>query len=99
MSHPYFETSRLLFEVLFTPRKVKHGHIFHPGRLDEELTSQVSRLLLSSRENFEPWAGYKLCGGFRADYYLSWKEASKQWEAVVCLGCGEVIFYHDGDTL
>lgn len=53
--------------------------------------------LLSSPDAIEVYGGPKLCGGYHPDYCLSWEEEKKTYNALICFGCHEVVFF-DGKT-
>jgi hypothetical protein len=46
--------------------------------------------LLGSDGTLLTFSGEKKCGGFHADYALTWKVAGVEYAALFCFGCGEV---------
>jgi hypothetical protein len=38
---------------------------------------------------FKPWGGLKLCGGFHADYAISFESGGATYLVLICLGCHE----------
>lgn len=97
-SHPYFEKKKLWAEILFLPRKISHGHVFHLMPADDSLGESIAGVLRKPGALTER-LGNTMCGGFHADYLLSWEEKDLNWQAVVCMGCHEVIFYHEGVSM
>lgn len=39
------------------------------------------------------YRGPKRCGGYHPDYCISWQKESSTFYALVCYGCGEIVFY------
>lgn len=95
--HQMFESSEFWTSLLFSRRSIIHGHAFRPG---EWLTGvQLDEVgdLLSDPTSYEVWLGEAMCGGFHADFHFRWKNSDD--EAIVCLGCGEVLLFRSGTTL
>ncbi|MEQ1934095.1 MAG: hypothetical protein ABL962_09475 [Fimbriimonadaceae bacterium] len=55
--------------------------------------------LLSSPDAIEVYGGPKLCGGYHPDYCLSWEAEDKTYNALICFGCHEVVFFDGKATL
>ena len=52
------------------------------------------RKLLGNSATIKVYGGYKkLCGGFHPDYSLSWQAGETTYYALLCFGCGEILFY------
>ena len=98
LSHPMYESDSLYTEILFKPRNIIHGHGFETSEQEGTVIDAISRVL-ADRTTYIPWRGEKLCGGFHADYYFMWKDGSKAWEVLLCMGCREAIMFHDGLSL
>lgn len=65
------------------------GQLFYRTAIplkDEEAT----RKLFGSPAILAPWSGVKRCGGFHADYAVSWSHQGKPVHLMVCFGCGEI---------
>lgn len=96
-SHPFFDFPKLVAEIIFLPRATRHGHVFK--RDDPALEPMVSEELaeiLSDPATYDPWSGEKMCGGFRADWYLRWESGQ---EALICEGCHEILLYRNGRVI
>ncbi|MCB1093430.1 MAG: hypothetical protein KDL87_17965 [Verrucomicrobiae bacterium] len=98
LSHPMDEPGKLANELLFQPRRMMHGHGFSPASRMEPHLESIAGILTES-STYEPWYGSKLCGGFHADYCFRWIQEEKKWDALLCMGCHEVILFHEGRSL
>jgi hypothetical protein len=54
------------------------------------------RMLASSRSSFIPFQGYKTCGGFHADWCLSWQNGEETHPIQVCFSCSEIMAFETG---
>jgi len=64
-----------------------------PIPLTDEERATLSEAVLKHRENFAPWSGAKLCGGFHADYAIEWRyQGTTLAQALFCFSCDEVQF-------
>jgi hypothetical protein len=92
LPHQLFE-KRLLEEERRTRAVVElGGYPFYQEPLaltarDAERLSEV----LGDRETYQPWKGEKLCGGFHPDYAVEWRVGANRYQALICLGCGELL--------
>lgn len=95
---PHQTTERALFE-----KEIKRGDVAeignYPFYTPGVLATNAAELkkILSDPRTIEPHQGSKRCGGFHPDYCVTWKTEGKACHALVCFGCGEIIF-HDGKT-
>lgn len=96
-SHPHFDFEKLLAEIIFKPRAVRHGHVFrcNDPALSPQLSGQLATIL-SDPATYEPWSGEKMCGGFRGDWNLRWAD---DHEAIICEGCAEILLYRNGRSI
>ena len=93
--HQFFESSDFWTALLFSRRSIIHGHAFRPGEhLSKAQLEEVGNLL-SDSASYETWLGEGLCGGFHADFHFRWDNSGD--EAILCLGCGEVLLLHSGE--
>lgn len=71
------------------PSFERHGEWFYsaplpaPVELDRALRTAVL-------DGAKPFRGTKLCGGFHADFLLSWEGPAGKVEALLCFGCHEL---------
>jgi hypothetical protein len=58
-------------------------------------TTQIAGLIavLSDKSAFKVYGGLKRCGAYHPDYCVSWKNGNKTYYALICYGCGELVFY------
>jgi hypothetical protein len=95
---PHQTTEKALFE-----KEIKRGDVaeignypfYTPGVLATN-AAELKRIL-SDSATIETHKGAKRCGGFHPDYGITWKAEGKTCHALVCFGCGEIVF-HDGKT-
>lgn len=83
---------KLLAAELETKETVQHhGFPFYaePVKLKEEDAEQLTKLFTDA-DSFEPFGGYKKCGGFHPDYCIEWHAGQEVYRCLVCFGCGEV---------
>ena len=52
------------------------------------------RKLLSSSAAIAEFGGAKACGGYHPDYCISRKTTEATYYALICFGCGEIVFYN-----
>jgi hypothetical protein len=97
-SHPYWDTGRLCFEILLTPRRMIHGHAFTRIAKNNPTVKKIATVLLD-QSSFTQWGGNKACGGFHADRYFKWTASSRTWEVLLCMGCHEALLYSDKGSL
>lgn len=90
---------RLFEETTFKKEREKNGvfsiggEYFYPEVLpiSREDEYQITHLL-GLPETVKPYSGYKLCGGFHADYMITWRKREDPPISVLfCFGCGEVL--------
>jgi hypothetical protein len=92
--HQFFESSDFWVSLLFTRRSIRHGHAFRPGEWLSIAQREEVGTLLSDPSSYDSWMGEAMCGGFHADFYFRWMDSAD--EAIVCLGCGEVLLIRSG---
>ena len=70
------------------------GYRFYskPGEPTPKIRAEVSRIF-TSEANFEAYSGWKLCGGYHADFAVKFRDDSGEYWFLVCMGCSEVIGY------
>ncbi len=56
------------------------------GSAESEAITQV----LLRAESIETYRGSKRCGGFHADFVVTWHTAECNARALICFGCGEI---------
>ena len=97
LSHPGFESAKLMGELVLMPRAIRHGHAFWRGRcpLDEN-TRKALAAVLNDPSTYEEWWGESGCGGFHADWYLAWGAGDSRRESMICEGCHEVLLFREG---
>ena len=49
--------------------------------------------LLSEKSSLKVYGGLKRCGAFHPDYCVSWKKEKMTYYALICYGCGELVFF------
>lgn len=64
----------------YTPSVVAHS--------PEKLIS-----VLGDNSSIKIYAGLKRCGAYHPDYCVSWKHGLRTYYALICYGCGEIVFY------
>ena len=94
LPHQFFESSNFWKSLVLQRRSIIHGHAFRPGeRLSPVQLDEVGALL-SQPATYKEWPGEAMCGGFHADFFFRWDHSDN--EAIVCLGCGEVLLIRSG---
>jgi len=53
--------------------------------------------IVSAAGTYHRFSGAKECGGFHADFALSWRSGEAEVNLLICYGCHEVLFT-DGTT-
>lgn len=86
--------TKLLASELKTKKTVKfHEYPFYSETLPvSEADAGTFTKICAERGSIAKYEG-NLCGGFHPDYCLEWKVGKETWQALICLGCGEVKFY------
>ncbi|WP_018970681.1 hypothetical protein [Rubritalea marina] len=49
--------------------------------------------VLADKKSITVYGGLKPCGAYHPDYCVSWKKGPKTYYALICYGCGEIVFY------
>ncbi len=57
------------------------------------------RQVLTSPDSISVCEGVKLCGGYHPDYCISWQIGENTYNALVCFGCHEIVFYDGKQSL
>ncbi|HET8670037.1 MAG TPA: hypothetical protein VFM05_05250 [Candidatus Saccharimonadales bacterium] len=71
-----------------------HGFPFYEETLElKEADAAELTLFFRDSKSFKPYWGPKACGGFHPDYCLEWHVGKEIYQALVCYGCHEVMFY------
>jgi hypothetical protein len=92
MPHPYHEPKLLAEEKASKPTRELAGHPFYREPL--ELASEDAsflREILADRGSIATYVGDKKCGGFHPDYAVAWTGGGAPTQALICLGCHEVL--------
>lgn len=73
------------------------GHLFYPEKItpSEEDARHLARHLAHD-QHINQFMDEKKCGGFHPDYVVSWKQEQRNLHALICFGCGEIL-YVDGE--
>jgi hypothetical protein len=76
------------------------GEYFYEKKLPVTKSDKVGLSVAFSPYDFiEPYSGYKPCGGFHADYMVTWlRKDAPPTHALVCFGCGEIKFVLEGSV-
>lgn len=91
LPHQFFERDLLACE-LATKKTVRlHGFPFYAEvlPLKEADAKELTRLFTDVR-SFQPFSGYKKCGGFHPDYAIEWHVGKEIYRCLVCFGCQEI---------
>jgi hypothetical protein len=92
LPHPFYEPKSLANEKASKLTRELAGYPFYREPL--ELTPEDAKSLreiLTDRGSIAPFAGEKKCGGFHPDYAVPWTSGGIARQALICLGCREVL--------
>ena len=100
LPHPYSEEEEFKHELWNSDNQSICGYRFYSEQSEPttEITAEILRIF-TSVDNFHPYGGQKLCGGYHADFAVKFVEDSKEYWFLVCMGCSEVVAYSDGNKL
>jgi hypothetical protein len=92
LPHPFFEPTSLAKEKASRPTRDLAGYPFYlePLALKAEDAASL-RALLADRGTTAPFSAEKKCGGFHPDYAIAWTSGQIPTQALICLGCQEVL--------
>jgi hypothetical protein len=90
LPHPMFEAELYRSELGTKAVMRRDGHELYRERLkaDLELEAQLRRICADAN-TYLPFAGEKDCGGFHADYALTWFNGKESVTIVLCFDCQE----------
>ena len=100
LPHQYHEPEIRQREIDTKRVVVIHGESFYEkpikvGDDDIEPLRQISSL----SSGYKSIQGFKMCGGFHADYCLKWISGTSISYVLICFGCGEIKFCDEKQTL
>jgi hypothetical protein len=75
-----------------------HGYPFYTPAVAAKNDATLRRIL-ANPSSFRPYTGPKTCGGFHPDYAVSWTTGGASSHLLICFGCGEALFSHQGTLL
>jgi hypothetical protein len=89
LPHPFEGKHFVASEILKLPTVVIDEEWFYlPARpLPAEDMARLLRMFGAGL--FKPWRGFKFCGGFHADYAVSFESGGNSWLVLFCFGCHE----------
>jgi hypothetical protein len=89
LPHPLWERDVFAAEKASVRNFSLHDALFYvgPQRLTEEHRSLFRKIWPVT---VSPFRGEKLCGGFHADYALTWRDDERACAVLICFGCHEV---------
>ncbi|MEM1109289.1 MAG: hypothetical protein AAGH99_11445 [Planctomycetota bacterium] len=93
LPHQMFEAE--LLETECEREDVIRLHEFYfylPKNIVNGQTADLLCQFLSDEDSVGEFVGEKLCGGFHPDYAINWQSGNDECLAMVCFGCGEVIY-------
>jgi hypothetical protein len=96
LPHPMSEKQALETESKRKDTKKLLLYMFYTPGADARNAEEI-RKLLSNPAGLAVYRGPKGCGGFHPDYSISWQAGETSHYALICFGCGEIVFY-DGKT-
>jgi len=97
LPHQTFEAEKLKKELKRENVVMIAGLPFYAPPV-EAAEPEALRQLLGAPATLEVFSGEKKCGGFHADYAVSWEAKGKTWHALVCFGCHEMLLA-EGDRV
>jgi hypothetical protein len=93
LPHPGFETPIFAEEMKRGDVEMIGGHGFYtPSTTPKDQTALKQILRANNNIQVRPENVEKACGGFHPDYAVSWTVNEIVRHALICLGCGEVVF-------
>jgi hypothetical protein len=100
LPHPLFEREVLRRELetkeIF--RKGDQPFYAKPLSMSENEIHELRKIVSSSR-SYKSYSGIKKCGGFHADYCISWEKEPADYDFLVCFGCEEMEIRGPSSTL
>ena len=99
LPHQSWEGELLKSELANKKTVTIHDFPFYqkPQKISDKDAATLRALCLG-KKSFEPFGGYKLCGGFHPDWCLRWTEGTTVTDIHVCFGCHEIKAY-SGKTM
>lgn len=100
LSHPFSNEERFEQELWNEENLPIHGYRFFakPEAVSPEFERNALEIL-SRPGSYESYTGPKMCGGYHADFALTFDDAGVRKELLVCFGCQEVLMYAQGRDL
>ncbi len=91
LPHQTFERE-LLDQELKSKKTVKFNEFPYYGESLQLKEGDAKKLtaLFCDPKSFEPFLGYKKCGGFHPDYCIEWQVGKEVYRAHICFGCHEM---------
>ncbi|HYC70907.1 MAG TPA: hypothetical protein VEB66_06860 [Opitutaceae bacterium] len=84
-------------ELLAREQKSKKVVLLHDGEFYADPRGPDGRQLATMPDllagTLSEYAGAKRCGGFHADYAVTWRAGGKDWAVLICYGCGEAAIF------
>jgi hypothetical protein len=94
LPHPSAEPE--VFEQELKSKRSRESHHFRfyepPLTLAGVDRTSIAQLF-SNPTSFQDFGGGSFCGGFHPDYLIEWHNGNEVYQAQLCLGCGEMIFF------
>jgi hypothetical protein len=97
LPHP-FERELLESEQKRAATRRLYGELFYE-KVQAVPPDAAGKLRVALSDAVRPYRGMKLCGGFHADYAITWQTAKGTYAAVVCFGCSEIKLHIPGGEL
>lgn len=89
LPHPFAGKELLENEILTKPTVVIDGERFYLPARPLPAEDKADLLRLFGGGLFKSWGGLKFCGGFHADYAVSFESGGDSWLVLICFGCHE----------
>jgi hypothetical protein len=97
LPHP-FERELLESEQKRAATRRLHGELFYE-KAQAVPSDAAEKLRVAMNDAVRPYRGMKLCGGFHADYAITWQTGRATYAALVCFGCSEIKLHVPGGEL
>ena len=100
LAHNFNDKDQFIQEVLHERTISYRGYWMH----EEEWRPPadfipIASHILTNATSFGPYRGPKLCGGYHMDFSAAFLTPTGECRMLVCLGCGEVLLFRDGNEL
>ena len=100
LPHPSFQRAIHMNELATKATVVLGEHPFYSEPLPLEASdAEKLRGLYCNSSSFQPFAGFKLCGGYHPDYCIEWRTGTETSLVQICFGCHEMKTFSGGEML